>query len=72
VEAIKTHISCSVTFSRNSFLCGGNVQNYGTARKATDNNKIWRMRFAFWVTNPTDTYSEYVIIIAFPEHQRSR
>jgi len=48
------------------------VQNYGTARKATDNNKIWRMRFAFWVTNPTDTYSEYVIIIAFPEHQRSR
>jgi hypothetical protein len=42
------------------------VEKYGTAGKATDGNIIWPMRFACWITNATDTYSEYVIIIAFP------
>jgi len=27
------------------------------------------MRFACWVTNATDTHSEYVILIAFPLQQ---
>ena len=27
------------------------------------------MRFAFWITNASDTHSEYVIIIAFPLQQ---
>jgi len=26
---------------------------------------IWRMRIAWWIAKATDTYSEYVIIIAF-------
>jgi hypothetical protein len=30
---------------------------------------IWRVRIAWWVTKGTDTYSEYVIIIAFPLQQ---
>jgi hypothetical protein len=42
---------------------------YGTARQATDDNIIWRMRIACWITEATDTHSEYVILIAFPWHQ---
>ena len=30
---------------------------------------IWRMRIAFWTTEPTNTHSEYVILIAFPLQQ---
>ena len=30
---------------------------------------VWRMRIACWITNATDTNSEYVIIIAFPLQQ---
>jgi len=41
------------------------VEKYGTSTRATDDNIIWRMRFAFWVTKATNTHSEYVILIAF-------
>jgi hypothetical protein len=30
---------------------------------------IWRMRIACWITKATNTYSEYVIFIAFPLQQ---
>jgi hypothetical protein len=30
---------------------------------------IWRMRFACWIPNATNTHSEYVILIAFPLQQ---
>ena len=33
---------------------------------------IWRMRTACWSLKATNTLSEYVIIIAFPQQQRSR
>jgi len=32
-------------------------------------NIIRRMRIACWITNATNTYSEYVILIAFPLQQ---
>ena len=32
---------------------------YGTARDATDDSVIWRMRFACWITKATDIHSEY-------------
>jgi hypothetical protein len=41
------------------------VEKYGTARQATDDNIIRRMRFACWVTKATDTHSQYVILIFF-------
>jgi len=41
-----------------------------TARQATDDNIMWYMRFACWITKITDTHSEYVIIIAFPQQQQ--
>jgi hypothetical protein len=42
------------------------VEKYGAARHATGDNIIWRMRFACWVTNATDTHGEFSILIAFP------
>jgi hypothetical protein len=46
-----------------------NVKKYATAGQATDGNKIRLMRFACWVTKATDTYSEYVMLTAFPRQQ---
>jgi hypothetical protein len=45
------------------------VEKCGTAGQATDDNIIWGMRFAYWITKATDTYSEYVILIAFLRQQ---
>jgi hypothetical protein len=35
------------------------MRKHSTAKQATDDNKIRRMRFAFWITTDTDTHSEY-------------
>jgi hypothetical protein len=45
------------------------VEKYGTAGQATDDNITRRMHFACWITKATDTYSEYVILIAFPRQE---
>jgi hypothetical protein len=45
------------------------VEKYGRARQATDDNIIQRMRFACWITKATDTHSEYLILIAFPQRK---
>jgi hypothetical protein len=44
-------------------------KKYGTARQATDDNIIRRMRFACWIAKATDTHSQYVILIAFTRQQ---
>ena len=44
-------------------------KKYGRAGQATDDNIIQRMRFACWVTRPTDTHSEYAIFIAYPRQK---
>ena len=44
------------------------VEKYGTARQATD-SIIRRMRFPCWIPKATNTYSECVILIAFPLQQ---
>jgi hypothetical protein len=62
VEKVKTRILCSITFFfQKSFRLWDNVEQYGTARQATDDNIIRRMRFPCWITNTTDTHSEHVI-----------
>ena len=43
-----------------------------TARQATNSYMIWAMRFACWITNTTDAYSEYVILTAFPQQQQQQ
>ena len=45
------------------------MQKYGTARQATDDNIVRRMRFACWITKATDTHSVCVILIAFARQQ---
>ena len=41
------------------------MEKYGTARQATDDNILRRMRIACLITQTTNTHSEYVIRIAF-------
>ena len=66
VEKIKTHILCSsATFFWKLCHLWDKVERYGRARQATDDNIIWHMSFACWITKSTDTHSEYVILIAF-------
>jgi len=38
---------------------------FGTARQATDDNIIRRMRIACWMTKATDTHSDYIILTVF-------
>ena len=45
------------------------MEKYRTAGKVTDDNTIWRMRFACWITEATDTHSQYVTLIAFRRQQ---
>jgi hypothetical protein len=42
-----------------------NVENFGTAREATDVNIIRCMRIACWITKATETHPEYVILVLF-------
>jgi hypothetical protein len=48
------------------------VEKYCKAGQATDDNITRRVRFAFWIPTATDTHSEYVIPIAFPQQQLLR
>ena len=44
-------------------------KKYGTALQASDDNLIRRMRFACWMIKDTNTHSECVILIVFPQQQ---
>ena len=62
----KTLIFCSVTFLRMSCRLWGNVGEYCTARHATHDSIIRRMRFACWIPKATDTFRTCRILTAFP------
>ena len=71
VEQIKTHVLYSLTF----FLIH---TVYDIMRKdtvVTDRSQmvicvtVWRMCIAFWIPTATNTYSEYLILTAFPLQQ---
>jgi hypothetical protein len=68
-QKIKIHFLCPVTSFPKMCLLWDNVEKYGTAGQTTADNIKWRMRFACWITKATDTHSEYVIVIAFPQQQ---
>jgi hypothetical protein len=72
VEEIIIQILCSVAFFPKIVPFMRYMEKYGTARHATDDNIIRRMRFTCWITKATDTHVEYVILIAFPRQQRTR
>ena len=67
IEVTENH---NAQFSFNNFAHpGGRAvyeimrKKYGTARKATDENIILRMRFTCWMTKVMNTHSEYVILL---------
>jgi len=47
------------------------VEKYGTAWPATEDNIIRCKRFACWIPKAKNTHSEYVILIAFSRRQRA-
>jgi len=72
VEKTKSRMLLSVRFSRKSCRLWDNAKTYDTDGQATDDNIIWRMRFACWITGATHTNSKYMTVIAFPRQQKFR
>jgi hypothetical protein len=69
VEKIKTYTFCSVNFFQWSCRLRDNVEEYGRARQATDDNATRRKHFAGCITKATNTHSECLVLIAFPRQQ---
>ena len=61
LEKIEKHILWSVTFFRKSVRCRKVVQS------GRPQMTIWRMRIEYWIPKATNTDSEYLIPIAFPQ-----
>jgi len=61
VEKIKTRILYSLAlFFENRAVYKIMWKKYDTAREATDDNVIRRIRIAYWITNATNIHPEYV------------
>jgi hypothetical protein len=45
------------------------VEKYGTVGQATDDSITWRMRIACWIPKATNTDSQHIISIPFPQQQ---
>jgi len=67
MQKIKMYILCSI-ISRKLCCLWDNVKKC-RARQAKDDNIIWHMYFAWWITKATNTHSEYVILTPFPQQQ---
>jgi hypothetical protein len=65
-----THFVLNFPFSENRAFFSDYVQKYGTARQATGNNTVRRMRFVRSITKATDTHAEYVNIYCFSMAKR--
>jgi len=73
VEKLKTRILCSKTFLRKSYNFSENEKNVvRTPGQAKDGNIKRCMRFPCWITNATNTNSEYLILLACARQQWSR
>jgi hypothetical protein len=69
VDKIKTHVSCSITFSKNRVVYEIMWKNMVEPDKATEDNIIRRMRITCWITTAIDRRPEYLLLIAFPRQQ---
>jgi hypothetical protein len=58
--------------SRKSCPLEDNIEKYGRARQATDDNIIRHIHCACCITKATDTHLEYAILIAFSRQQQLR
>jgi hypothetical protein len=65
LEKIKTHIYVQYSFKKFCHL-SDNVEKYGRPRQATQDNIIWCMHFACWMTQTRiQTHAHHLILIAF-------
>jgi hypothetical protein len=65
VEKIKIHILCSITIFENRVVYDIIWKN--TVEPDRPQMTMRRMHFECWITTATNTHSEYVILIAFPQ-----
>jgi len=64
VEKIKTHTLCSVTFFFENPAVN-EIMWKNIVERSRPRMTIWRMHIACWIPKATDTYSEYIMLIAF-------
>ena len=70
VQKIETDIFRFINrFSENLAVYEIIWKKYGASSQATENNIIWRLRFACWITEATDRHLEWVIRIVFTWQQ---
>ena len=69
IEKIKTHFMFNNPPLRKSCRLWGNVDIYCRALQATEDNTLRRMPFARCTPKATNTHSEYVKLIEFPQQQ---
>ena len=71
VNKIKTYFMFNnFFFLRKSCRLWDNVEKYSTAREATDDSVVRRMRCACWINNVSETHSEDAILTASVLQQR--
>jgi hypothetical protein len=67
---ITTQIECSVIFfPQKSCRLWHNVERYGTARQATNDIIIWRIRFAYWYIRLEKHTQNMYYLLLFPLQQ---
>jgi len=70
VEKIRTRVLRSVIFFfENRVVC--EIMWKNVVQPNRPQMGIWRIRMACWIPKATNTQSEYVILIAFPRHERA-
>jgi hypothetical protein len=57
VGKIRTHVLCLITFFQKLCHLWDNVKKYGGARETTDDNIIWCMCFACWISKARDAHA---------------
>jgi len=66
-EKSNTHFTFSNFFFLNRALC--EIMWKNVVERNRPQTTIWRMRIACWIPKPTNTHSQYVILIASPQQQ---
>ena len=66
------YLMFNILFPRKSCRLWDNVEKYGTAGQAADDNIVRSTRVSCWITKATDTHWQYVILVAFPHQQLLR
>jgi len=68
-ESQNTHFMFrNFSFKKSCLFCD-KFRKYGRSRQATDDDIVLRMRFACRINKTTDTHSEFVIPVAFPQQK---